>query len=88
MDAGCRHNRLTVGMQIARIRKAQGLSLRKLARMVNMDYSYICNIENGHANPSLDSLSKIASGLDVDLAHLFENPDDTDYAFIKDSQGL
>lgn len=79
MDSECMQNRLTVGTQIGRIRKAQGLSLRRFAHMVNMDYSYICNIESGQANPSLDSLSKIASGLGVNLAKLFEDPGETDY---------
>ena len=59
---GCKlpENRRLVGARINELRRTQGLSLRKLAQMVNMDYAYICNIESGQANPTLDSLSKIA----------------------------
>ena len=61
----------------------QAPSLRKLAQMVNMDYAYICNIESGQANPTLDALSKIAAGLDVEVIELFESPSNIDYAMSK-----
>lgn len=51
--------------------------------MVNMDYAYICNIESGQANPTLDALSKIAAGLDVEVIELFESPSNIDYAMSK-----
>lgn len=40
--------------------------------MTNIDYSNLSCIENGKANVSLDLLSKIADGLDVDLKELFQ----------------
>ena len=81
MNPSCLQNRRLVGARINELRRMQGLSLRKLASMVNMDYAYICNIESGHANPTLDSLSKIAAGLDVEVIELFESSSNTDYAF-------
>lgn len=72
MDTQCMQNRRLVGARINELRRTQSLSLRKLAQMVNMDYAYICNIESGQANPTLDSLSKIAAGLDVEVIELFE----------------
>ena len=75
MDASCQQNRRLVGARIN--------ELRKLAQMVNMDYAYICNIESGQANPTLDALSKIAAGLDVEVIELFESPSNIDYAMSK-----
>ena len=83
MDASCQQNRRLVGARINELRRTQGLSLSKLAQMVNMDYAYICNIESGQANPTLDSLSKIAAGLDVEVIELFEPPSNIDYAMSK-----
>ena len=83
MDASCQQNGRLVGARINELRRTQGLSLRKLAQMVNMDYAYICNIESGQANPTLDALSKIAAGLDVEVIELFESPSNIDYAMSK-----
>lgn len=80
MDSQGLQNRRLVGAAINRFREEQGLSLRKLAQMVNMDYAYICNIESGQANPTLDTLSKIAAGLDVEVVELFDGGSTTDYA--------
>ena len=43
--------------------------------MVNMDRSYIAEIEAGKRNPSIGVIEKIADGLDVSLAQLFEGVD-------------
>lgn len=81
MDSQGLQNRRLVGAAINRLREEQGLSLRKLAHMVGMDYAYICSIEGGKANPTLDVLSKIASGLDVEVVELFTGSDGgPDYA--------
>lgn len=84
MDSQGLQNRCLVGAAINRFREEQGLSLRKLAHMVGMDYAYICSIEGGKANPTLDVLSKIASGLDVEIVELFTRSDrGPDYAMSK-----
>lgn len=83
METSYLHNRRLVGARINELRRTQGLSLRKLAQMVNMDYAYICNIESGQANPTLDSLSRIAAGLDVEIIELFEDPSNIDYVMSK-----
>ena len=65
------HNRSRVGINVRRLRKSKGLSQREFGMMVGVDYSYISHIENGTANPSVDLLSKIAEGLDVEVSDLF-----------------
>jgi len=47
------------------------MSLRKFALMVGMDYTYLCEIEKGTANATIDILDKIALGLNVELPELF-----------------
>lgn len=87
MDSTCTKNRRLVGARIRSIRKAQDLSLRTLGLMVGMDHATLSKIENGKLNPSLNTLSKIADGLDVELFELFdvrESPDDdTTYSAVK-----
>lgn len=70
-NAGSEGYRQQIGNRIHHLRASQGLSLRKLALMVGMDYAYLFNIEHGNANPTIDSLERIAGGLDVDLRDLF-----------------
>lgn len=76
-----------VGARIREIRKAQDLSLRKLGLMIGMDHATLSKIENGILNPSLNTLSKIAEGLGVELFELFDVPrspdDDTTYSTVK-----
>ena len=54
-------NRVELGAAIKKLRVGQGLSVRKFALMVEMDYSHISAIENGRANATVDSLYKIAN---------------------------
>lgn len=55
------------------LRSSQNLSQRKLALMINVDYSYLCNIENGKANATIDVIEKIANGLNVRIGDLFSD---------------
>lgn len=67
--------RARVGARIRELRMGQGLSQYKFSQMIGMDRTYLIGVEKGRRNVSLDNLSKIAQGLDVRLAVLFENVD-------------
>ena len=54
-----------LGEKIRHLRKTQDLSQQKLAEMVKMDLTSINEIENGHRNPSLKTIGKIAKALKV-----------------------
>ena len=41
--------------------------------MIGVDYSYLCNIENGKANATIDVIEKIALGLNVEIRDIFSN---------------
>ena len=62
-----------LGKEISRMRKAKDISQDDLAVDCNMDRSYLAEIEEGKANPSLKVLCKIADGLNIQLYQLFVN---------------
>ena len=64
-DAGLR-----VAAQVKEIRKARHLSQRQLDSRMQVPRTYISKIENGKAIPTLGSLERLASALEVDLSQL------------------
>ncbi len=64
-DAGLR-----VANQVKEIRKARHLSQRQLAGRMQVPRTYISKIENGKAIPTLGSLERLASALEVDICQL------------------
>lgn len=61
---------LNSNMLIRQIRQQDNLSLRVLAIRAGMSYAYLCNVENGKANPSLSTLRNVAKALGVTLIEL------------------
>lgn len=58
---------------IRKFRKKAGLSQDKLAREADVAYNTVVKIESGeNPNPTIDTLKKIASALDVDVGDLIE----------------
>lgn len=57
-------------MRVKAIREEQGLSLRALAAKAKMGYPYLCNVENGKADPSLSTLRRLAKALKVRVVDL------------------
>jgi transcriptional regulator with XRE-family HTH domain len=61
---------LQVAGQVREIRRARHLSQRQLASRMQVPRTYISKIENGKAIPTLGSLERLASALDVDVSQL------------------
>ena len=59
-------------MRIRAIRERQGLSIRALASKAKMSFTFVCNIENGKADPSLSTLKRVAKALKVKVADLID----------------
>lgn len=54
------------------IRKKKGISIRELSKKTNISRSYLSELENNKKiNPTLQSLLKIASALNVNVKDLF-----------------
>jgi transcriptional regulator with XRE-family HTH domain len=64
-DAGLR-----VAGQVKDLRKARHLSQRQLASRMQVPRTYISKIENGKAIPTLGSLERLATALEVDICQL------------------
>jgi transcriptional regulator with XRE-family HTH domain len=62
------------GLQVARAvreaRRERGLSQRQLAGRMLVPRTYISKIENGKAMPTLSSLARLASALEIDICDL------------------
>ncbi len=48
-----------------------GISQEELAVRAGMNWTYICDIERGVRNPSLESIVKLAHALEISAATLF-----------------
>jgi transcriptional regulator with XRE-family HTH domain len=59
------------GRRVRALRKAAELSQMELGQRAGLDYTYIGGIERGERNLSLDSIGKVAKGLDVEIESLF-----------------
>jgi len=62
-----------VSKRIREIRVAMGLSVRKLAIMSGISSTTISDIENAKTNPSVITLQKIATAIDVDPDIFFQS---------------
>jgi len=58
------------GKRLREIRERNGLSLRGLADLVDMDHSTIHRIEAGRNNPGLTTIIALARALDINIAEL------------------
>jgi transcriptional regulator with XRE-family HTH domain len=64
---------LAFGARIRYLREQKSWTQEALAERADMDRSYIAAIETGLRNPSVKAAAKLARGLGVSLAELFEN---------------
>lgn len=58
-------NRRRVGLMIARLREAKGMTQQELADAAEIDRANLSKIENGRYNVSIDILGKILFALDA-----------------------
>ena len=65
-----------LGLRISHFREQKDLSQRQLALQLELDRVTLNKIESGIGNPTLDTLMRIAAGLDVELEDLFTQPSD------------
>lgn len=64
---------MSIGEKIKKSRNDKGLSLRDLAEKVELSASFLSQIEQGKASPSIENLKKIATALDVRVSFLIED---------------
>lgn len=59
-----------IGHLIRERRKRAGHSIGELADLAGLDPSYVNHLELGKVNPTLSTITKVATALDVDLKDL------------------
>lgn len=69
--------RTETGRRIRSYRICRHMSQEELAERCGLHPTYIGQLERGEKNATLESIAKIANGLDVPLSRLFENIDDS-----------
>jgi transcriptional regulator with XRE-family HTH domain len=62
---------MKIGTTIRGFRLQKGLSQGDIEKKTGLLRCYLSRVENGHTVPSLDTLAKIATALDLPLAQFF-----------------
>lgn len=65
-----------VGLRMKHRRLLKGLTLKGLAKLAGCSESMLSRIENGTANPSINTLHRIASALSVPVSGLFQDDEE------------
>jgi len=63
-----------IGNRIRQLRKEKGLSQEKLGYESGLHYTHIGSIERGEKNWSIETLIKVAKGLNVEIIDLLKFP--------------
>ena len=61
-----------LGDNLKRIRTEKGISQGDIARELEVDKSFVSNIENGKTNPTLATIAKIAKAIGVSVDELLK----------------
>jgi transcriptional regulator with XRE-family HTH domain len=59
------------GAAVKNCRSRLGISQIELARRAGLHRTYVCDIERGARNPSLESIEKLSHALEITTATLF-----------------
>ncbi len=66
------HIEKQIGSHIAKIRKERGLTQSELAELIDVTIETISRLERGVSVPSLKTLEKISSVLNISLKNIFD----------------
>mgnify|MGYP003394242299 FL=1 len=61
-----------LGKNLKRIRTEKGISQGEIGRILEVDKSFVSNIENGKTNPTLATIAKIAKAIGVSVGELMK----------------
>lgn len=64
---------MNIGETIRNFRLQKGMSQGDIEKRTGLLRCYLSRVENGHTIPSLDTLAKIATAMDVALAQFFND---------------
>ncbi|MFZ3012045.1 MAG: helix-turn-helix transcriptional regulator [Minisyncoccia bacterium] len=61
-----------LGENLKKIRTKKNITQTELAETLNVDKSFVSNIENGKNNPTLSTIANLAKALKVPVDELFK----------------
>ena len=64
-----------LGQRVKALRTERGYSQEQLAAHSGLDQTHIAHIEHGRRNATIITVERIAIGLDVSVAELFNTPE-------------
>jgi transcriptional regulator with XRE-family HTH domain len=64
---------MDISLRIKQLRKAAGLNVSQLAEAAGLSQSYLSEIEHGKKKPTVDTILKLCSALNLSLADLFSD---------------
>jgi len=67
---------MVIGRRLRKLREEKNLSQGDIEKRTGLLRCYISRVENGHTVPSLETLERLASALEVPLYQLFFEGDD------------
>lgn len=62
-----------IGQRIRFFRKKRGISQEQLAELCNFHPTYIGQLERGEKNATIESIYRIAKGLEISMSQFLEN---------------
>jgi len=65
---------MTIGERIKQARKAKGLKQKKLAEILEVNYTTISRWEKGEREPRIGDVQKLADALDISVSDLLGEP--------------
>lgn len=68
---------MNIGETIRNYRLQKGMSQGDIEKRTGLLRCYLSRVENGHTIPSLDTLAKIATAMEIPLAHFFSERSET-----------
>lgn len=77
-----------IGAALRSHRLAAGLTMRELAARCGLSQPFLSNIENGRGMPSVATLYRLASSLDVDVHDLLPASDEEDVVLLRAADAL
>jgi transcriptional regulator with XRE-family HTH domain len=77
-----------VGLRIRSFRERQGLSLRAVADRCGLSINAISQIERGENSPTVSTLHRLATALNVSITDFFNEEAAQTIVFVKQGQGL
>lgn len=74
----CRSNNETMELRLKEILAQRGTTLKDFSASSGISQSNLSNYLNGNISPTLDTLKKIATNLNIDIVELFKEKDEVE----------